>query len=191
MADTLALTPSLENYLEAIFHIVKQKSAARAKDIARRLGVSNSSVTNALRALAARQLVNYAPYDIVTLTADGRRMAADVVRRHRVLRDFFVEVLGLAGEEAEEAACRMEHVLSEAVEDRLRRLLGFLRDRRGGGRDLAQILDRLFAADGAGPPAEQTEQPVEEVSHAMSETARPQAGRQGEGGAPRREGPCP
>ena len=62
------LSASLEDYLEAIFHIVRKKRAARPKDISRYLDVGNSSVTGALKALKARRLVNYAPYDVVNLT---------------------------------------------------------------------------------------------------------------------------
>lgn len=68
---THTLSESLEDYLEAIYHIVSQKQAARATDISKRLNVNPSSVTGALRSLADKGLVNYAPYDIVTLTAEG------------------------------------------------------------------------------------------------------------------------
>lgn len=105
------LSESLEDYLEAIFHIVHLKQAARPKDIAKRLRVGNSSVTNALKALAARDLVNYAPYDIVTLTRAGEKAAQDVVRRHESLREFFVKVLAADPKLAEAAACRMEHAI--------------------------------------------------------------------------------
>jgi DtxR family transcriptional regulator, Mn-dependent transcriptional regulator len=77
------LSASLEDYLEAIFHVIEDKQAARAKDIVERLGVHNSSVTQALRALSERGLVNYAPYDLVTLTEAGRTAAAEVVEKHQ------------------------------------------------------------------------------------------------------------
>jgi DtxR family Mn-dependent transcriptional regulator len=114
-----ALSQSLEDYLEAIFHIVSRKRAARASDISGLMRVRASSVTGALRLLAERELVNYAPYDIVTLTAKGEAAAGKVVHRHKVLRDFFVEVLGVADEAADDAACRMEHQIGSVV---LRRL---------------------------------------------------------------------
>ena len=66
------LSASLEDYLKAIFRIVAVKQAARAKDISARLSVSNSSVTGALRTLADRGLINYAPYDLITLTPLGQ-----------------------------------------------------------------------------------------------------------------------
>jgi len=118
-----ALTASLEDYIEAIFHIVSKKKAARAKDIAERVGVNSSSVTGALHALSERGLVNYAPYDVITLTAKGEKIARDVVRRHDVLRDFFIRVLSVGEEQAEDAACRMEHAISPAVMERIVRFV--------------------------------------------------------------------
>ena len=79
------LSSSLEDYLEAIFHIVGEKQAARAKDIAKRLKVNNSSVTGALRSLAEKGMINYAPYDVITLTTKGQKLAEDVVRRYQTI----------------------------------------------------------------------------------------------------------
>ncbi|HOX26850.1 MAG TPA: metal-dependent transcriptional regulator [Candidatus Krumholzibacteria bacterium] len=119
------LSASLEDYLEAIYHIVESKQAARAKDIVDRLGVHNSSVTQALRSLAEKGLVNYAPYDLVTLTEDGQTAAAGVVERHAALRSFLVEVLGLDSKLAEADACRLEHGMSQDVLERLRLMMAF------------------------------------------------------------------
>ncbi len=66
-----ALSASLEDYLEAIFHIVEAKGAAKPRDIVHELKIGASSVTAALKSLAAKDLVNYSPYDIVTLTKAG------------------------------------------------------------------------------------------------------------------------
>lgn len=115
-ADTL--TASLEDYLEAIFQIIAEKEAVRPKDIAGRLKVSNSSVTGALRALAERRLINYAPYDVISLTAEGRAAAGDVARRHEILRDFFVNVLAVEPSDADEAACKMEHSIPRSILNR-------------------------------------------------------------------------
>ena len=115
-ADTL--TASLEDYLEAISQIITDKEAVRPKDIARRLKVSNSSVTGALRSLAEKNLINYAPYDVITLTSAGKTAARDVIRRHEVLRDFFVKVLAVQEKDADKAACEMEHAIPKSVLDR-------------------------------------------------------------------------
>lgn len=120
------LSESLEDYLEAIFHIETQKHAAKAKDIANRMNVSSSSVTGALRLLSEKGLVNYAPYDLITLTPEGKSLAKDVVHRHKILRDFFVRILYINDSEAEEAACRMEHGMSTAILDRITQFIHFL-----------------------------------------------------------------
>ncbi len=119
MAETTKVSASLEDYLEAIYHTVEAKGAARAKDIVMRLGVHNSSVTQALKSLSEKELVNYAPYDTVTLTDAGEDIALDVVHRHTTLRDFLVKVLGMEAQEADEGACRLEHAASGEVIARL------------------------------------------------------------------------
>jgi len=120
------LSASLEDYLEAIFHIVAAKQAARAKDISNRLKVNGSSVTGALHALADRALINYAPYDVVTLTPKGKSVAKGIVRRHEALHDFFAKVLGVDEDEAQAAACKMEHAVSPTILDRFIKFLEFV-----------------------------------------------------------------
>ena len=115
MVATEALSASLEDYLEAIFHIVHEKQAARGKDIAQRLKVNRSSVTGALHALADRSLINYAPYDIITLTDEGDLIAKEIVRKHEALRDFFVKVLVVDKDEAEQAKTQLEEAGATAV----------------------------------------------------------------------------
>jgi len=120
------LTASLEDYLEAIFHIIAEKKAVRAKDIARRLKVSNPSVTGALRALAKKGLINYIPYDVISLTPAGEAAAKDVIRRHETLRDFFVKVLAVDEAEADRAACRMEHSIPRIILERFIQFVEFI-----------------------------------------------------------------
>ncbi len=119
MAPNDKLTASQEDYLEAIYHISAKKMAARAKDIAQYLDVRASSVTGALRTLGKLELVNYAPYDLITLTEKGKVVAADVVLRHQALKRFLVDVLGVESKEADEAACQMEHTVPRAIVERL------------------------------------------------------------------------
>lgn len=121
-----ALSGSLEDYIEAIYHLEGENRVARAKDIGARLGVRGSSVTGALRSLAARKLVNYAPYEVITLTAEGEAIARDVVQRHEVLRDFFVRVLAVNEEDANDAACQIEHAISPVVFQRFVEFVEFL-----------------------------------------------------------------
>ena len=119
MGSTPDLTASQEDYLEAIYHISAKKMAARAKDIAERLGVRGSSVTGALRSLGALGLINYAPYDLITLTGEGKVVAEESVRRHSALERFLVNVLGIDEKEADEAACKMEHAVPKPIIERL------------------------------------------------------------------------
>ena len=132
-ALTADLSSSLEDYLEAIYHIVRLKGAARPKDIGARLGVGPSSVTGALKALAERLLVNYEPYDVVTLTANGEEIARDVVHRHETLSSFFTTVLAVDPALAEEAACRMEHEAPPELMERLVRFIEFVHTCPRGG----------------------------------------------------------
>jgi len=120
------LSSSLEDYLEAIFNLSSENKVARSKDIAEVLGVSRASVTGALRTLALRGLVNYKPYDFVTLTEAGAEAAARIVNRHNVIKSFFVDVLGVDDAVAQEAACRAEHALGPVIINRLLRFIDFV-----------------------------------------------------------------
>ncbi len=112
------LSASLEDYLETIFIIAEQKGAARPKDIADRLNVRAASVTGALKTLAEKELVNYAPYDVVTLTAAGKRIAKKISGKHEALLNFFSNVLDIPREEADDFACKMEHIIPDPVLER-------------------------------------------------------------------------
>jgi DtxR family Mn-dependent transcriptional regulator len=120
------VSASLEDYIEAIFHIMAEKRASRAKDIAERLQVKAASVTGALRLLSEKGLINYAPYDLITLTPKGERVAEEVIRRHETLKDFLVKVLLIAEDEAEKSACNMEHTLSDKILTRLIKFLAYV-----------------------------------------------------------------
>jgi len=126
LTNAETLTASLEDYLEAIFQIIAEKQAVRPKEIARRLQVSNASVTGALRALGDKALINYIPHDVITLTDQGKMAAKDVVRRHEVLRDFFVKVLAVDALAADQAACRMEHSIPKVILERFIQFAEFI-----------------------------------------------------------------
>lgn len=128
-----ALSASLEDYLEAIYHLIAEKQAARVKDISKRQKVNYSSVTGALKALAKRKLVNYAPYRLVTLTPRGNVLAKDVIRRHEVFRDFFIKVLAVEEKHADETACEMEHAVSPMILERFVEFLEFVETCPRGG----------------------------------------------------------
>lgn len=129
------LTERLEDYLEAIYSISQEKTVARSRDIVARLKVHNSSVTNALQTLSERGLINYAPYEFVTLTPEGEKAAKEVLRKHQILSSFLTDVLRIGPEEAEVNAHRMEHVVTDAV---LERLVAFVEYVETCPRELAQ-----------------------------------------------------
>ena len=127
------LSASLEDYLEAIYHLITEKQAARVKDISKRLKVNYSSVTGALKALAKRKLVNYVPYKLVILTPQGEALARDVIRRHEVFRDFFIKILAIEEKHADETACKMEHAVSPIIMERFVEFVEFVETCPRGG----------------------------------------------------------
>jgi DtxR family Mn-dependent transcriptional regulator len=90
-------------------------------------------VAGALRLLSEKELVHYTPYDAVTLTEKGRKVAENVLRRHEALRQFLIEVLQLDSAAAETTACQLEHGVSENVIDRLTRFVDFIKECPRGG----------------------------------------------------------
>jgi len=145
MAEAKAkqLSASMEDYLEAIFNLAGSSKVARSKDIAKLLGVSRASVTGALRQLKRRGLANYKPYGFITLTEEGKAAAAEVVRRHNILKFFFVNILGLDADTAQQAACRAEHTLGPEVIGRLLSFIEFVTKRGQDGCDLASEFRRF------------------------------------------------
>ncbi len=116
--NTVELSASLEDYLETIFFLSREDGKARPKDIAERMNVRAASVTGALKALAEKGLVNYAPYASATLTEKGRDVASKIAVKHEALLHFFTQVLGIEASEAEEFACSMEHNIPDHILER-------------------------------------------------------------------------
>ena len=139
---TRKLTASQEDYLEAILALTADRQAARVRDIARRLGVAMPSVTRALKGLARRRLVHYAPYEQVTLTDRGRTLAEGVRGQHRILVRFLTEVLGLDARTANANACRMEHAVDDRVLGQLQRLEEFVSDGSPAARAMVRQMRR-------------------------------------------------
>ena len=117
------LSASMEDYLEAIYLTMQNKDKVRPGDLATRLKVSASSVTEALRLLRDRGLVQYVRYGSVSLTATGLTAAKDVYYRHCMLASFLMEVLGVDAAMAEESACRLEHAIAPDI---LRRFVAYM-----------------------------------------------------------------
>ncbi len=115
----IAISSSLEDYLEAIAEIIEDQGHAHTKEIALRMKVKMPSVTNALQELSSRGLIHYQSHAPVFLTPSGAEKAAVIRHRHSALKNFFSDILKLPIEEADDAACKIEHVIGEKVMSRI------------------------------------------------------------------------
>ena len=125
MAKTEKLSSSLEDYLEAIYLISSEKGAARPKDVADHLSVANSSTTAALHLLKKRELINHKPYDIITLTPKGKKIAIKIAHKHEILTHFFTKILAIDNKTADECACKIEHAIPDKVLERFIEFINF------------------------------------------------------------------
>lgn len=120
------MTRSEENYLKAIYHLgSSQNKAVATNAIARQMDTKPSSVTDMIKRLSEKGLVNYRKYQGVTLTQNGRNAALGIIRKHRLWEVFLVEKLNFAWDEVHEMAEQLEHIKSEQLIDRLDEHLGF------------------------------------------------------------------
>ncbi len=119
-------SPSVQDYLKAIYHLARREGRATTTRLAAVLGVTPASVTGMLKRLMAEQppLVVYHPRRGATVTPAGERVALETIRRHRLLELFLVRVLGYRWDEVHEEAERLEHVVSEQMTNRIAQLLG-------------------------------------------------------------------
>lgn len=113
------ISSSLEDYLEAIFILIQKHPHVRLTDIAEFMGVSKPSVNRAVGNLKEAGLVSHETYGVVSLTAKGKQRAAVVLRRHKLIKRFLTQTLGVEEDIAERDACRMEHVMSPKTIEKL------------------------------------------------------------------------
>lgn len=118
------LTRSRQDYLKALYALAPEGETVPTSRLASRLAVSAPSVTNMLGRLAAERLVTHAPRAGARLTARGRRQALEMVRRHRILETFLVQVLRLDWSEVHQDAEVLEHHISDRVLEAIDRLIG-------------------------------------------------------------------
>ena len=110
--EQIELTSNMEDYLESILMLQKEKGIVRVKDISDFMEVKKSSVNNALYWLSDKNLIEHEHYGYIDLTSEGEKLAQEIQDRHDILQQFLVEVLGVEKKVASEEACRMEHVIS-------------------------------------------------------------------------------
>ncbi|MEW5928611.1 MAG: metal-dependent transcriptional regulator [Gemmatimonadota bacterium] len=118
------LSPVVEDYLKAVWALQQAETPVATSRIAERLGLSAAAVTAMVKRLAEQNLLRHEPYYGVRLTAAGELAALRIVRRHRVLELFLVEVLGYEWDRVHDEAERLEHAASDELIERLARLLG-------------------------------------------------------------------
>jgi DtxR family Mn-dependent transcriptional regulator len=121
--QTGPLTQSMENYLKAIFSIVEHAERASTSSIADRMGIAPASVTAMVKKLAELGLVTHEPYQGVRLTPAGSAAAVEMVRHHRLIEKYLAEALGVPWDQVHDEAEKLEHVISEDLEERIARAL--------------------------------------------------------------------
>ncbi len=121
--EDLALTPAQEDYLKGILRLGGEKRWVSTQSLADALGVKPASVTEMVGRLAESGLLEHRRYRGVLLSGRGTRAALETVRHHRLLETFLVKVLGFEETEVHEEAERLEHLLSERLEESMARAL--------------------------------------------------------------------
>lgn len=115
---------AVEDCLKAIFLLAQEEQCASTSALAERLRISPGAVTKMVKKLAGLRLVDHSPYRGVTLTPAGEKIALEVLRHHRLLELYLHEALGYTWDQVHGEAERLEHVLSEEMEERIDAFLG-------------------------------------------------------------------
>jgi DtxR family transcriptional regulator, Mn-dependent transcriptional regulator len=114
-----------ENYLKSIYHLSLNATSVSTNQLAALLNTKASSVTDMLKKLADKELINYTPYQGVSLTAAGEKIAVNIIRKHRLWEYFLVEKLDFKWDQVHEMAEEMEHISSNELIDRLDKFMGY------------------------------------------------------------------
>jgi DtxR family transcriptional regulator, Mn-dependent transcriptional regulator len=123
MTDT-PLSEAIQDYLKGIYKLQQAGGRATVTTLARSQGVSPASASAMVKKLAVLDLLEHEPYRGARLTEAGERVALEVIRHHRLLELYLAETLGLAVDDVHDEADRLEHVISEELEERIDRALG-------------------------------------------------------------------
>ena len=119
-----SFTRAQEDYLKALYQLHGDQRPVPTRELAQRLGISSPSVSEMVARLSAQGMVEHDKYRGQQLTREGRKVALELVRHHRLLEMFLVQVLGYSWDEVHDEAERLEHVISERMEQRIFELLG-------------------------------------------------------------------
>jgi len=119
MSQIMTLSASMQDYLEAILELEEEEKTVRITDIANKLKIAKASVNQTINKFKDMGLVRHQVYGPVELTEAGRELADKIIQRHRKLRQFLIEVLGVDTSIAEKDACLMEHAVSPQTMEQL------------------------------------------------------------------------
>jgi DtxR family transcriptional regulator, Mn-dependent transcriptional regulator len=119
------LSDAIQDYLKQIYKLGEDGRRVTVTALSRALGISPASVSEMIKKLAALELLEHVPYRGARLTASGERIALEVIRHHRLLELYLAETLGLDVDDVHDEADRLEHALSEELEERIDRVLGY------------------------------------------------------------------
>ena len=122
---SLNFTISEENYIKAIFHLQEESGTVTTNALAEKLETKAASITDMMKKLSAKKLLHYKPYYGFTLSAEGKKAALFIIRRHRLWEYFLSQKLGFEWEEVHSLAEELEHVSNKKLIDRLDEFLGF------------------------------------------------------------------
>ena len=123
-AQPETVSSQAEEYLEAIYRLEQKTGYARTMDLARSLNVVPGSITNTIENLERKGLVTHKPYKGVKLTANGRKIASNVLRRHRLAERLLTDILHVDWSQVHDPACKLEHALSPEILKPLEKALG-------------------------------------------------------------------
>jgi len=139
------LSSNMEDYLETIAILKKEKSVARVRDISRLMNVKTPSVTQALTTLSDIGLIVHERYGYVDLTKEGEKVAQNVKKRHDMLIKFLNKVLKVDKAIARRDACQMEHAISQQTFEKLTKFIEFVENSPRGDRPTwLQHFDHYF-----------------------------------------------
>ena len=113
MSTATKVSSTVEEYLEAIYKLQEKEGTAKTTELAKELKVALGTITNTIESLEKQSLVIHQPYKGVKLTVKGRKIALDVVRRHRLSERLLVDILRLEWSKAHDAACKLEHAFAD------------------------------------------------------------------------------
>src|SRR5437763_7060811 len=120
-----ALTDAIQDYLREIYKLDAEGKRVSVTALAQRLGVSAASVSAMVKKLSALGLADHEPYHGVMLTSAGEKVALEIIRHHRLLELYLAETLGLHVDDVHDEAERLEHAISEELESKIDRALGY------------------------------------------------------------------